>query len=135
LKRRAGGLLSASNRPGFRRRGHFCTGYNVVVLEALFLIYLCRRLGAVLRSKGRPAGWWQVLLVAGWLGGEVFGGIVAFLLFRVGGGPAYTIALLSASGVAMLLFALASALPLAAPNRAAGFSVVRPARTPDPSEL
>jgi hypothetical protein len=57
------------------------------------------------------------------------------LVFGVDRGPAYLIALLGASAVAMLLFAIAGSLPSAAPNRVTGFAVVQPARTPDPSEL
>ena len=89
--------------------------------EILLLIFLCRRLGQMLRAKGRTAGWFQALLVVCWFGGELVGGVAMLVLFGAspGGGidaSAYFGALLGAAGGAVIVFVLANTLaPLHAP--------------------
>jgi hypothetical protein len=50
------------------------------MLEIILLIFLTRRVGEIVRSKGRNAGWFQVLTVALWIGGELAGGIVGAIV-------------------------------------------------------
>lgn len=49
------------------------------MLEIILMIVLTRKLVEDAKAKGR-SGWWGALGVAGWLIGEVLGGIVGLLL-------------------------------------------------------
>lgn len=53
------------------------------MLEILALIYLTRHVGNIVKLKGRRPGWYKLLTVVLWIGGEMtgmlFGGIVAAL--------------------------------------------------------
>ena len=104
-------------------------------MEILLLIYLCRRLGAILRAKGRSPGWYQFLMVLLWFGGEIFGAVVTVAVLRMDGGPAYLGALVGAAGAAVLAFVIANSLAPTTPEGPQGFAVVQTARTPDRSEL
>jgi hypothetical protein len=105
------------------------------VLEILFLVYLCRKLGAILRAKGRSAGGYQFLLVVLWFGGEIFGAVVTVAVLRMDGAPAYLGALLGAAGGATLAFVIANSLGPVVSEGPPGFAVVQPTRIPDRSEL
>ena|SRR5215207_627744 len=61
------------------------------MLEIIALIYLTRHVGGIVKSKGRRPGWFKLMTVLLWIGGEltgmVVGGIVA-ALSDSGGDPA-----------------------------------------------
>ena len=116
------------------------------MIEILFLIYLCKRLGAILRAKGRSAGWYQFLLVVAWLGGEIMAGVLAATLLDEGPGQthpaAYLVALLGAACGATAVFLFVRSLPGPPTHAPHGFPVagVPPAYTHyppgrDPGEL
>jgi Na+-transporting methylmalonyl-CoA/oxaloacetate decarboxylase beta subunit len=50
------------------------------MLEIIILIFLTRHVGEIVRSKGRAAGWFQVLAVVLWIGGELTGVIVGIIV-------------------------------------------------------
>jgi hypothetical protein len=85
--------------------------------EILFLIFLTRKLGEILKAKGRKSGWFKFLLVVMWFAGEI-GGLIVGTIFvtAVSGGNedvgllAYVFALLGAGGGATLTFVIASSL-------------------------
>ncbi len=97
------------------------------MLEILLVIYLCKQISNILRNKGRSPGWYQALLVALWIFGEVAGGITAMLLLDDGTGfnaIAYLGALSGAAvgaGVAFYLARQAAPTASMAPH---GFPVV-----------
>src|SRR4051812_37574450 len=84
------------------------------MLEILLLVYLCKRLGVMLRGKGRSPGWWQFLLVVCWFGGELVGALtMVFIVAEPGTGfdaTAYLGALLGAAGGTTFVFVLANHL-------------------------
>lgn len=43
------------------------------MLEIIILYNLAKRIGAIVADKGHPKGRYQVMLVALWFGGEIFG--------------------------------------------------------------
>ena len=45
------------------------------MLEIIALIAMVRRIGSIMREKGRKGGWYQLLLVILWIGGEVIGAV------------------------------------------------------------
>jgi hypothetical protein len=104
------------------------------MLEILLLIYLCRRLGAMLRAKGRSAGWMQVLLVVAWFVGEFMGAMVGAMLMGIDGAALYIGALLGAAAGAAAVFVLASSMAPGDQGGPPGFAVVR-SHAADPSEL
>ena len=79
------------------------------MLEIIILIFLVRHVGEIVRSKGRKAGWFQVMTVVLWIGGELFGGIVGGIigaLTESGMALAYVLALLGAAagaGISILI--------------------------------
>jgi hypothetical protein len=70
------------------------------MLELLAIGRLCRFIDNLMRAKGRQGGWFQLLAILLWIGGEVFGAVIgialgldagAYLLALAGGGAgAYT---------------------------------------------
>jgi len=46
------------------------------MLEIVILFFLTRHVGEIVRSKGRAAGWFQVLTVVLWIGGELTGAVI-----------------------------------------------------------
>ena len=99
------------------------------MLEILLLIYLGKRIGAIARSKGRTAAWYQVLLCALWFGGEAAGGITGVMLtpsHQVEPG-AYLAALIGAALGATAAFILVKNLPsaLESDRAATAFPVVQ----------
>ena len=108
------------------------------MLEILFLVYLCKQIGKILRDKGRSPGWFQFLLVVLWLGGEFFGAVVASVLGVGEAGGVYLGALLGAAGGAVLGFVIAKSVAPASALQPPAFEVLqrgRPAGLPDSSEL
>jgi hypothetical protein len=57
-------------------------------LEILFLWWLTRKVGKVVKERGRKPGWFQVLAVVAWIGGGLSGIIVGTLLTQGEGGCA-----------------------------------------------
>lgn len=52
------------------------------MLEILVLFFLCKKIGEMVRRKGRTAIGYQVMTVLFWIGGEVGGGI-AWVIFMI----------------------------------------------------
>ena len=69
------------------------------MLEIIALIFLTRKVGEIVESKNRKAGWFKLMAVALWIGLEIVGAIV---------GGVY-VALAGASEAFTYLFALAGA--------------------------
>ncbi len=46
------------------------------MLEIILLIFLTRHVGGIVEAKGRKAGWYKLLTVVLWIGGEVTGAVV-----------------------------------------------------------
>jgi len=52
-----------------------------VMLEILFVVALCKKMGSMMRGRGyEKPFWFQFCLVLCWLGGEVFGALVCGIL-------------------------------------------------------
>ena len=79
------------------------------MLEIVILFFLARKVGEIVRSKGRKAGWYQALVVVLWIGGELTGGVIGGIvgaLTDTGMGLAYVFALLGAAvgaGISLLV--------------------------------
>lgn len=56
------------------------------MIEIFILIHFCRKLGALCRSRGRKAGWFQFLLVIAWFGGEFFAALFATVICMITAG-------------------------------------------------
>jgi hypothetical protein len=81
------------------------------MLEILLLIALTKRIGAILKEKGRKGGWYQLLLVILWFGGEFAGLLFGLLLTnggRSGGLLVYIVGLAGAAAGAGLAFMIAN---------------------------
>ncbi len=52
------------------------------MLEIIILIFLTRRIGAKAFQKRQPKGKWQAAVVFGWLGFEIFGGMIGYAISR-----------------------------------------------------
>jgi hypothetical protein len=46
------------------------------MLEIIILIFLTRKVGEIVQAKGRRTGWYKLMTVVLWIGGEVMGAIV-----------------------------------------------------------
>jgi hypothetical protein len=106
------------------------------MLEILFVIYLCKQLGNVLRNKGRAPGWYQAMLVAFWIVGEIMGGIIAMVI--TGGeftALAYLGALVGAGAGAGLAFFVAHQATPAQQMSPRGFAVMPYPSQRDPGEI
>lgn len=78
------------------------------MLEILAIVWLCKRIGRIVREKGRSAGGFQFLAVVLWLGGEILGAIVGAM---TGNEPAiYVFALCGAVVGAIIANIIASSL-------------------------
>lgn len=83
------------------------------MLEILLLWALTRRIGAIVEKKGRKSGWYKVLTVVLWFGGEFVGAILGLIV--VGGDEsarclAYIVALVGATIGAGVSFLIANSL-------------------------
>lgn len=102
------------------------------MLEILLLIFLCRKkLGPMMRAKGRSAFGYQFLLVASCLAGEFLGVMTgtALHVFAAVQVPAYPLALIGAVAGCVVAFVVAKSVPPIREQR--GFEVV-PAEGPSP---
>ena len=80
------------------------------MLEIILLITLARRIGETVARKGRKGGWYKLLLVLLWFGGEIGGGVVGYLIADAAGTSeiiAYPIALAGAAAGAGIAFLIA----------------------------
>ena len=50
------------------------------MLEIISLIYMSGRIGKIVEAKGRKSGWYKVMLIVFWLGGEGLGAVLAYNL-------------------------------------------------------
>ena len=80
------------------------------MLEIILLIFLTRKIGEIVESKGHKAGWYKVMTVLLWIGGEVTGAVVGGIVSGLtdsGTGLVYLFALLGAAAGAGLSFLVA----------------------------
>jgi hypothetical protein len=70
-------------------------------LEIILLIYLSRRIAAIVRYKGYQGAWFVVLLIGLWVGGE-FGGAVFGAVVSMTANPGQQPALLAIYGFALV---------------------------------
>jgi hypothetical protein len=91
------------------------------MLEIILVSLLVRRIGALLREKGRKPLLFQFLTVVLWFGGELTGAVIGAIA-EMGAG-AYLLALLGAAAGAAVAYAIArSAAPVVTPQVEAVFS-------------
>ena len=87
------------------------------MLEILLLIFLTRRVGEIVEAKGRKGGWYKLLTVVLWIGGEVVGAIIGGVVAAMTGSGnlfIYLFALMGAAVGAGLSFVVAkSVTPIA----------------------
>lgn len=84
------------------------------MLEIILLIFLTRRIGNILEAKGRKSGWYKLLTVLLWFGGEIIGaiiGVVIVHLSQLSEGFVYLFALIGAAIGAAVAFIIAKAVP------------------------
>ncbi len=93
------------------------------MLEIIILFKLCGSIGRIVEKKGRRSGWYKLLLILFWFGGEVVGGICGAIMVAVangtddaGMGAAYLCALLGAVLGAFIAFTIAKGVPPAYPD-------------------
>jgi len=81
------------------------------MLEILFVWWLTRKVGKVVKERGCKPGWFQVLTVVAWIGGELAGIMLGTLLTQGEGGCAiYMMAFLGALIGVGIVFAFANSL-------------------------
>jgi hypothetical protein len=79
------------------------------MLEIIAIIAAAKRIGTIMREKGRKGGWYQFLLVVLWIGGEFVGAIIGTLLTGGRGGLlVYVFALMGAAAGAAITFSIAN---------------------------
>jgi hypothetical protein len=79
------------------------------MLEIIALIAMGKRIGSIMREKGRKGGWYQLLLVVLWIGGEFVGAIFGGIITNGRGGLAiYLFALIGAAVGAAIAFWIAN---------------------------
>ncbi len=66
------------------------------MLEILLLIHLSKKIAAKAREKGRSGGWFVLLLLFLWFGGEIAGAIAAAVALEVAGEDNFFIVYLAA---------------------------------------
>jgi hypothetical protein len=88
------------------------------MIEIIFLVYLCSRLGRILRAKGRKPLLMQVMLITCWFFGEISGGFIAGVVHVIRNGEqaplgfgVYAFAICGAVAGAGFTFLLAHLLP------------------------
>ena len=90
------------------------------MLEIVVLHRLCRSVGRLSREKGLPTLWFQALLIAAFLGGEVYGGMATAVFTTISAPPGhhepplglmYLAAVCCAAGASLGVFGLAWLLP------------------------
>lgn len=89
------------------------------MLEIILLIFLTRKIGEIVEEKGRKSGWYKLLTVVLWIGGEVIGAIIGFVIVNLTGSAellAYLFAILGAAAGAGTAFLIARSLTPVAYN-------------------
>jgi hypothetical protein len=81
------------------------------MLEIFLIIYLSKKIGKVLESKGYKKGWYIAVFVITWIAAEVGGGAIGAVLFPKGPVAMYGIALLGAGGAYFANYYFAKSLP------------------------
>ena len=89
------------------------------MLEILLVVALCKKIGATVARKGRRRGWYQFMLVAFWIMGEIAGAIVGAVVDSIAsqhdpngiGFMAYLLALAGAGVGAGIAFLIVHLLP------------------------
>ena len=84
------------------------------MLEILMLIFLTRKVGEIVTSKGRKAGWYKFMTVLLWFGCEVIGAIIGGIIVGISGGSQgfiYLFALVGAVFGAIAAYVIAKAVP------------------------
>ena len=99
------------------------------MLEILFVVFMCRRMAAMLRAKGRkPVGYCTVLVLC-WILGEVLGGIIGAIAFstpRDGfNAMIYVCAVVGAGLGALGAFAIARSVSSLIDRPTGGFPVIQ----------
>ena len=92
------------------------------MLEIFALIFLTRKIGEIVESKNRKAGWFKFITVVLWIGCEIMGAIVGGVyaaLTGAGEAVAYIFALAGAGLGALVSFVIAKSLPVRAEPLAA----------------
>jgi len=87
------------------------------MLEILFLVHLTRRIGHILKQKGRKSGWYKFLTVLLWFGGEIIGGIIGAVIVEISElnqAIIYLVALMGAAAGAGAAFLIAKTVSPAA---------------------
>ena len=51
------------------------------MLEIIILYFLTKKIGALAVTKGLPAGRWKLYLVLAWIVAELFGAVIAVMIF------------------------------------------------------
>jgi membrane protein DedA with SNARE-associated domain len=81
------------------------------MLEILLLWALTKRIGNIVEQKGHKSGWYKVLTVILWFGGEVTGAIVGAMMSGTSQSTqcgVYIIALMGAAAGAGIAYLIAS---------------------------
>jgi hypothetical protein len=80
------------------------------MLEILFIIFLSKKIAAMMRAKGRSAGGYVALFVLLWFGGELSGGVVGMIVSGRLDAGAYAAALGGAALGATIAFLIANSV-------------------------
>jgi hypothetical protein len=107
------------------------------MIEVLLVIYLCKKVGDVVRPKGYSVGLWRFFMVLGWVGGEITGGVIGGIMAAASAGNAqepsmgviYVCTLVGAALGAVIVFELANALGSKEPPRSSWPSTYAPPPT------
>lgn len=51
------------------------------MLEIIILFFLTKKIGVLAATKGLPAGRWKLYLVLAWIVAELFGAVIAVMIF------------------------------------------------------
>jgi len=99
------------------------------MLEIILLIWLCRKMGALMATKGRRAIGYQFMVVGMWFGGEIIGGITGAALGAGGArgelnAAVYLFAIIGAIAGVSVAFVIANTRPAMGTYRAQGFDVL-----------
>lgn len=85
------------------------------MLEIIALVFLTRKIGEIVESKNRKAGWFKVMTVVLWIGFEIAGALVGGVYSALTGASdafTYLFALIGAACGAGLSFVIAKSLPV-----------------------
>jgi len=97
------------------------------MLEILLVVYLGKKMAALMRQKGRSPTGYVFMLVGMWLGGEILGMVLGMMLMGAADGPnlsIYGLAIVGAVIGAGLAFLIAKSLAPVGPAFQPGFPVM-----------